>query len=66
MTESILAPGNEPHLAKWIDMEMLMLPGGRERTADEFAKLFADNGFKMTATVPTKSPICVIEAVRID
>ncbi len=66
LIESILAPGNEPHLAKWFDMEMLMLPGGRERSAEEFAKLFADSGFKMIRAVATKSPVWVIEAVRID
>ena len=64
LIEGIIAPGNEPHLGKWSDMEMLLLPGGRERTEDEFGKLFADNGFKMTRLVPTKSPICVIESVR--
>ena len=64
LIESVLAPGNEPHLAKWIDMEMLLLPGGRERTADEFGKLFANNGFRMTRIVPTKSAVCVIESER--
>ena len=64
LIECILAPGNEPHFAKWIDMEMLLLPGGRERTEDEFGKLFADNGFKMTRIVPTESLIHVIESVR--
>jgi len=44
--------------------EMLLLPGGRERTEDEFGKLFADNGFKMTRIVPTKSLIHVVESVR--
>lgn len=66
LIESILAPANEPQFAKWIDMEMLLLPGGRERTAGEYDKLFAAGGFKLTRVVPTKSPISVIEAVRLD
>lgn len=64
LIESVLAPGNEPHLAKWIDLEMLLLPGGRERTEQEYRDLFAGAGFRLTRVVPTKSPVCVIEAVR--
>jgi hypothetical protein len=49
--------------AKLMDLEMLMMPGGRERMADEFRALFAQSGFEMTRIVPTKSPLDVIEAV---
>jgi len=64
LLEAMIAPGNEPHFAKWIDIEMLLLPGGRERTEQEYRDLFAGAGFKMSKVVPTKSPLCVIEAVR--
>jgi hypothetical protein len=63
--ESVLAAGNEPHLAKFIDIEMLALPGGRERNADEFRDLFARAGFRLTRILPTKSLMCVIEAERV-
>jgi hypothetical protein len=63
LLESVLAPGNAPDLGKLIDLEMLMMPGGRERTADEFRALFAANGFELTRIVPTKSPLSVVEAV---
>ena len=43
---------------------MLLLSGGRERTEQEYRELFAGAGFKMTKVVATKSPLCVIEAVR--
>jgi len=42
---------------------MLVLPGGRERTEQEYRKLFADAGFKVTKILSTKSPLNVIEAV---
>ena len=64
LLDSVLAPGNEPDFGKIIDLEMLLLPGGRERTADEFRALFAANGFEMTRIVPNKSPLALIEAVR--
>jgi hypothetical protein len=63
LLESVLAPGNAPDFGKILDLEMLLLPGGRERTADEFRALFAANGYELTKIVPTKSPLSVIEAV---
>jgi hypothetical protein len=64
LLESVIAAGNTPDFGKFIDIEMLLFPGGRERTADEFKSLFARSGFHMTKVVPTKSPLSVIEAVR--
>jgi len=62
LLESVVAPGGQPDFAKIIDLEMLMMPGGRERTEEEFADLFARAGFTLTRIVPTKSPLSVIEA----
>ena len=64
LLESVIPAGPQPDLGKFIDIEMLMLPGGRERTADEFEALFAQSGFAMTKVVPTKSPLSVVEAIR--
>jgi hypothetical protein len=61
LIEAVLAPGNEPDLAKFIDLEMLLMPGGRERTADEFRALFEASGFELTRIIPTKSPLAVVE-----
>lgn len=61
LLEMIVQPGNQPDLAKVLDLEMLTLPGGKERSADEFAALFARAGFELTRIVPTQSPLCVIE-----
>jgi O-methyltransferase/methyltransferase family protein len=65
LVESVVAPGNEPHFAKWLDLEMLLLPGGKERTEAEFAKLFEGAGFKLTRVVPTKGTLCVVEAEKV-
>jgi hypothetical protein len=62
LLESVIRPGNEPDLGKLIDIEMLLMPGGRERTEAEFDALFARAGYTMTRVVPTKSPLSVIEA----
>jgi hypothetical protein len=62
LLESVVAPGSQPDFAKIIDLEMLLMPGGRERTQQEFRDLFARAGFELTRVIPTKSPLSVIEA----
>jgi hypothetical protein len=64
LVETVLTPGNEPHFGKWLDLEMLLLPGGKERTEEEFARLFDKAGFALKRVVATKSPTCVIEAEK--
>jgi hypothetical protein len=65
LVESVVAPGNEPHFAKWLDLEMLLLPGGKERSEAEFAKLLEGAGFKLTRVVPTKGALYVVEAEKV-
>jgi O-methyltransferase. len=65
LVEAVLAPGNEPHFAKLIDIEMLLLPGGCERSEREYRDLLAQAGFQLTKVVKNKSPLDLIEAVRI-
>ena len=62
LLEAVIPPGNQPDFGKLIDLEMLLMPGGRERTADEFASLFERGGFSLARIVPTESPLSVIEA----
>ena len=62
LIESVIPPGNEPGLGKIIDLEMLVMPGGRERTEEEFRRLFDRAGYRLTRIVPTQSPLSVIEA----
>jgi cyclopropane fatty-acyl-phospholipid synthase-like methyltransferase len=64
LVEAVLTPGNEPSFAKWLDLEMLLLPGGRERTEAEFARLFEQAGFTSMRVVHTQSPVCVLEAEK--
>jgi hypothetical protein len=64
LVESVLTPGNEPHFGKWLDLEMLLLPGGKERTEEDFARLFDKAGFVLKRMVATKSPTCVLEAEK--
>jgi hypothetical protein len=61
LIESVVRGGQEGAMSKVIDLEMLVMPGGRERTEEEFRALFDRSGFTLTRIVQTKSPLSVIE-----
>jgi ubiquinone/menaquinone biosynthesis C-methylase UbiE len=63
LVEAVIAEGNNQDFGKLLDLEMLVAPGGKERTAEEYKELFARAGLQLTRIVPTKSPYSVIEAV---
>ena len=65
VVEMVIAPGNEPSVAKLLDLEMLVITGGRERTEAEFNNLFVSSGFMLSRIIPTKESVCVIEAIRV-
>jgi len=62
--EAVVPEGNEPHFSKVIDLEMLMSPGGVERTPSEFEQLLADSGLKLNRIIPTAGPMSIVEAVK--
>jgi hypothetical protein len=59
--EIVIPEGNEPSFGKLLDLEMLAIPGGLERTEQEFRELFAASGFELTAVIPTRSPVSIVE-----
>ena len=65
IVEMLVPPANEPAYVKLLDLEMLAIPGGRERTEEEFRQLLESAGFQLTAIVPTHSPVVVLEAALI-
>lgn len=62
--EVVVPEGNDPHPSKLLDLEMLVSPGGLERTAEEYRQLLAAAGFRLTRIIPTPSPYSIIEAVK--
>lgn len=59
--ENIVGAPNEDSFTKISDLNMLVLPGGRERTEDEWGATLDAAGFRISRTVPTESGIAVIE-----
>jgi hypothetical protein len=62
--EVVVPEGNTPHFSKIMDLEMLMSPGGVERTPLEFEQLLTDSGFKLNRIIPTEGLMSIIEAVK--
>jgi hypothetical protein len=52
VVERLLPEGNERHLTKLVDLQMLFLLGGRERTVAEFEALFEATGFALERVTP--------------
>jgi len=65
LVEFALSGENLPSLGKFIDLAMLVLTGGRERTVDEYGKLLASAGFRLNKVVPTAAEFAVIEAIPV-
>ncbi|SRR5579885_3348954 len=62
--ESVIPPGNEPFHGKFLDLVMLLIPGGRERTGAEYRTLFERAGFELTGIVPTGSEVSIVEGKK--
>jgi O-methyltransferase domain/Dimerisation domain len=62
IVEFVLPEGNEPHIGKLLDMTMLVVTGGEERTANEYRTLLARAGLTITRVVPTDSDVSIVEA----
>jgi hypothetical protein len=62
VVETVLPPGDNPHPGKILDIVMLVIPGGQERTEAEYAPLFAKAGFRLHRVVPTDSPVSIVDA----
>jgi hypothetical protein len=63
LIEAVIPPGNAPAFHKFMDLNMMVMTGGRERTAAEYRTLLETAGFRLARIVPTATEMNVIEAV---
>jgi hypothetical protein len=62
--EAPVSPTPTSGPGRWLDLHMMLLANGRERSLDDYARLFAEAGLRLERTLPTQHPaITVIEAV---
>jgi len=60
--EAVLPPANEPDFARTLDMIMMMMLPGQERTRAEYEPLFEGAGLRVNRVWPTAGMMSVIEA----
>jgi O-methyltransferase/methyltransferase family protein len=65
LVEQILGEGSDAARTAFSDLNMLVGPGGRERTVDEYRALLAAGGFTLTRVVDTGTAVYVIEATPV-
>jgi SAM-dependent methyltransferase len=63
--EMVVPSDNRPSPAQAMDLNMLVVMGGRERTQSEFERLFDSAGFRLERILATHSPFSIIEATRV-
>jgi hypothetical protein len=66
LVEMVVPSTNSMDFSKLLDLNMLVMNGGRERTEAEFRALLDEAGYKLTRTISTLAPQSILEAVRTD
>lgn len=62
LLEGVIREGNEPDPAKFLDLEMLTMCTGKERTEEQYRELLASAGLKLNRIAGTTQMVDVIEA----
>lgn len=62
VVETVLGRSGQEVAAAFSDLNMLVLPGGKERSEAEYAELFAAADLRLTRVVDTASRMSILEA----
>ncbi len=62
IVEQVLPEGNAFHPGKMLDITMLTLTPGQERTEPEYRTLLKKAGFELNRVIATNSPVSIVEA----
>jgi hypothetical protein len=65
IVETLVPETTGPHFGKSLDITMLAVTGGRERTQAEYAALLAKAGFSLLRVLPTASHYSIVEAAAV-
>jgi ubiquinone/menaquinone biosynthesis C-methylase UbiE len=63
LLEAVVPNDDTPHFSKFMDLNMMVMTGGCERTPKQYEVLLEKAGFKMTNVIPTNSFMSIVEAV---
>jgi O-methyltransferase domain len=63
IVEHVIPEESGPHVARFMDINMMVMTSGRERTRREFERLLAPAGFAVKRQAPTALGFCILECV---
>jgi len=63
VVDCVIPPDDQFFPGKFLDLQMLIFPGGRERTEKQFRELFSASGWKLTRIIPTAAMDSIVEGV---
>ena len=63
VVDCVIGPGNHFSPGKFLDLQMLIFPSGRERTEAQFRELLAAAGWKLSRVIPTVAQDSIVEGL---
>jgi hypothetical protein len=63
--EMVLPLTEDPAFGSLLDLNMLVMSGGQERTKDEYSNLLEQSGFHLKQVIPTFAPVSILEAIPL-
>ena len=63
VVDNVILPGNDFAPGKFLDIQMLIFPGGGERTEKQFRELFAASGWQLSRIITTAVPESIVEGI---
>jgi hypothetical protein len=63
VVDSVIQPGNDFSPGKFLDLQMLIFPSGRERTEKQFNDLFVAAGWQLRRIIPTAASDSIVEGI---
>ena len=64
VADPVIPRDSKPDWSKLLDIQMMVVVPGKERSKEEFSALFKRAGLKLTRIIPTSSPLSLVEGVR--
>jgi ubiquinone/menaquinone biosynthesis C-methylase UbiE len=65
IVEAVIRAVDEPDPAKILDLAMLVVLGGEERSEDDYRILLEKSDFRLTRVTPTRTSASIVEAIAI-
>ncbi|BBZ39869.1 methyltransferase [Mycobacterium conspicuum] len=65
LCEFVIPDHDRDFHGKWVDIEMLVVAGACERTAQEYGRLLDQAGFRLNRVIDTVSPLSIVEGIAV-